>query len=219
MGDTDTGQRPARRPAARREPDVPPAEITVEVERVVEVVQESPAAAPPMMLYPSEALVKALTQAMAALQQSQSALAAAAPDPVGTSLTTGQQRLALTYDALRTALGRPGAASIVQYRVISYGAGYSGEFLPGEARDGQAGIEIRHGHVDADDWIVVYGPQDGRPDGVYGEIGRARYAPAGPTWIPRLHAHQPISRLEVHDRDGRPVRLGRPLPRELADES
>lgn len=124
----------------------------------------------------------------------------AAPQPPGTYLDTQQQRLVLNYDALLTALGRLGAASIVLYRVVG-------------PRENKVGIRIESGHVDDGSQIVVYGSSVGRGDGHWGELGRAIFAGYnGTTWIQTLNPDAQIDRLEVLDRNGRPVRLGRPLP-------
>jgi hypothetical protein len=143
---------------------------------------------------------------------------ATGPSPVGTTLTAEQERLALNYDALRTSLGRRGAASIVLYRIVRCDARADDENHRRHGDDGPLGVVIEHGHIDADSWIVIYGSQDERPGGSYGEIGREPYlnerghSQDGVTCFPELPADQHIDRLEVQDRHGRPVRLGRPLP-------
>lgn len=187
------------------------AEITMEAEPDVEV--RLAAAVPPQqtMLVSSDDLVRAFTKAIAQFGGGYPAAATAGSSAIGATLTAEQERLALDYDALRTALGRRGAASIVLYRIV--GCDYDGKAYASSGSDDQpAAVVIEHGHVDTDSWIVVYGPQYEQRDGPHGEIGRAQYCPDGPTCIPNLHIGQRIHRLEVHDRHDRPVRLGRPLP-------
>lgn len=128
---------------------------------------------------------------------------ATGPPAVGNVLTAEQERLAVDYEALRTALGRRDAAvSIVRYRVV----------VPSKpANDPTLGILIDAGHVDPGNWIVLYGAPS-YAGGPHVEIGRAEYHPdaSGTTWISGLEPDQPIYRLEVlHRYHGRPVRLGR----------
>jgi hypothetical protein len=159
----------------------------------------------------NQQLVRQFSALVEQLREGMAGAAAAVPSPVGDRLTPEQEQLALDYDALRTALGRRGAASIVLYRIVpcdgkggDYGERHS------EEDDSQLGVEIVHGHIDKGSSIVIYGSQDGRPGGPYGEIGRAPYR-YGVTCFRELRADQHIDRLEVHDRHGHPVRLGRPL--------
>lgn len=114
---------------------------------------------------------------------------------VGDTLTGEQQQLALDYDVFRTALGRRGAASIVLYRI-------NGDL-----------IVIEQG-VASGSWVVVYGSRSDQPDDPVVEIGRARYegSERGAV-ISGLSAYAHITRVEILDRHGRPVRLGRPAER------
>jgi hypothetical protein len=113
-----------------------------------------------------------------------------------------RDQVVLQYNALRTALGRPGAAALVLYRVVSRWRERSGGT--------QVGIEIASGAVSAGDWIVLYGGA-GSGGQTGSEIGRAEYCPdgKGTAWVPVDVADPVVSRLEVWDhKDGRPIRLG-----------
>lgn len=115
------------------------------------------------------------------------------PPPSPTDLTFPQQRLALSYNAFRTLLGRAGAAAVI-------GAVRGGP-------DGDAGdvLTLSGPIPSAPITVVVYGP-----DGA--ELGRAtehrsegelRYAT-----IPGLKDEMAISRIEILDANQHPILLG-----------
>ena len=173
------------------------AELAVEAARDAQAGRETAGLPQQVVLMPSEelrSLIKSLIEGTQA-----GGYPGAAPEGasrVGDTLTGEQQRLALEYDVFRTALGRRGAAAIVLYRVD---------------RDR---IAIEQG-VASGSWVVVYGRRSDQPDDPAVEIGRGRYDErAGGADIPGLSSGTNVTRVEILDRHGRPVRLG--LPAEQA---
>jgi hypothetical protein len=116
----------------------------------------------------------------------------------GDQLSLAQQQTVLTYEAFRTVVGRPGAASIVSAER---------SFNP----------KSRTHNV-----IVVAGPLPDTPLTLvaYGttsaEIGRGQVTKGGrgnrEAIIPDLKDNEPVARLEIHDQSDRPILLGPPIP-------
>jgi len=141
--------------------------------------------------------------------------------PPGTYLDRQQQQLLLTYDAFRTALGRAGAASIVQYRVVR-NRGDSRGIGPEPEREGEfddGGRITIEGPVDAGSSIMIYARGH---NGAWGSTGphhltEVRLGIWTTDWIRLLPER--IDRLEVLDRSRLPVRLGWPAHDDPAQPS
>jgi hypothetical protein len=150
-------------------------------------------------------LVESMRDAVQRVTVADSAAAGRRPHRDRDPLERDRDQLVLQYDALRTALGRPGAAALVLYRVVSRRREHSGGT--------RVGIQIESGQASARNWIVLYGGTRTQAGSV-SEIGRAEYRPDGDltTWVPVDIPDPVVSRLEVWDNeDGRPIRLGRRL--------
>jgi hypothetical protein len=114
--------------------------------------------------------------------------------PAGNALDPGQQSLALKYDALRTMLGRRGAASIALYHIVDE------RYIVVDQLLGERS------------WVVVYGRPANDLDQPIVAIGRAPYEDGG-AYIPGLGPNVHIDRVEILDADKKPVLLGRPVGR------
>jgi len=188
----------AERARAAEQVAVAAAELAVEAALDTQAERDAAGLPQRVVLMPSEELRSLVRSMIEGLQGGGPAGPPAdGASRVGDTLTVEQQQLTLTYDVFRTALGRRGAASIVLYRID---------------RDGTDTdrIVIEQG-VASGSWIVVYGRRSSQPDDPVVEIGRARYEEREQgAVIPGLGACAHITRVEVLDRHGRPVRLGRP---------
>jgi hypothetical protein len=118
------------------------------------------------------------------------------PPSSPTDLTPPQQRMALTYNAFRTLLGRSGAAAIV--RATRGGPdNNAGDVLTLEGPIPSTRVTV-----------VAYGPDGaeiGR-DPEHRRDGEVRHAT-----IPGLKDEMTISRIEILDENHRPILLGPPL--------
>jgi hypothetical protein len=101
-------------------------------------------------------------------------------------IATEQQRLVLTYDAFRTALGRPGAASLATFRIA-------------QAKDG---ITL-NGPIPGGNLQAVAYAQNGA------EIKRGPLERAGPDYFFPIDVDL-VTRLEVYDESCRPILLAVP---------
>lgn len=208
MAAEEQARRPSQRRAAAEAVDeaerareaekvaVAAAELAVEAALETQAEREAAGLPQRVVLMPSEELRSLVRSVIEGIQAGSSpGTAAEGASRVGGTLTGAQQQLALDYDVFRTALGRRGAASIVLYRT-----------------DGDL-IVIEQGAASGS-WVVVYGRRSDQPHDPVVEIGRARYEESGSgAVIPGLSSCTHISRVEILDRHGRPVRLGRPAAR------
>lgn len=186
----------AERARAAEKVAVAAAELAVEAALDTQAEREAAGLPQRVVLMPSEELRSLVRSVIEGIQAGSSpGTVSEGASRVGDTLTSAQQQLALDYDVFRTALGRRGAASIVLYRT-----------------DGDL-IVIEQGAASGS-WVVVYGRRSGQPHDPVVEIGRARYEESeSGAVIPGLGSCTHISRVEILDRHGRPVRLGRPAAR------
>lgn len=115
------------------------------------------------------------------------------PPASPTDLTPPQQRLALTYNAFRTLLGRPGAAAII------------GAARGGPANDAGDVLTLTGPIPSTRITVVAYGADGaevGR-DPEHQRDGEFRYAT-----IPGLKDEMTISRIEILDENHQPILLG-----------
>jgi hypothetical protein len=115
------------------------------------------------------------------------------PPPSPTALTADQQRLALTYNAFRTLLGRTGAAAIISA-------------TRGGPDDDAGDVLTLRGPIPPTSITVVAYGSDGKEigrDPEHRRHGEIRYAT-----IPGLKDEMTISRIEILDENRQPILLG-----------